>query len=148
MLSVEATMPPTSTRLPWPNSTPLGLISHTCPLAFSLPSIQLLTPLVTRFRAMALLSGCWKVTLASRPISKRVQSMMALLLPWFTVMALPLWPMLAVPETTLPPVGKAPASSGAAQPGRLRTAPRMTAAGANALDLDLPLPLAHSGAGT
>ena len=79
---------------------------------------------------------------------KLVQSMMAFWLPWFTVMALPLWPILAVPETTLPPVGKAPASSDAAQAGRARAVLRMTAAGANALVLDLPLPLAHSGAGT
>jgi len=30
---VEAVMPPTSTCAPLPNSTPLGLISQTCPLA-------------------------------------------------------------------------------------------------------------------
>ena len=37
MFMVVATKPPTSTLLPWPNTTPLGLISHTCPLALSWP---------------------------------------------------------------------------------------------------------------
>ncbi len=38
------------------NAMPLGLMSHTWPLAFSCPWMWLASPAVTRFRAMALAS--------------------------------------------------------------------------------------------
>ncbi len=49
--------PATLTDAPLPNSTPLGLMIHTRPLAMRLPSIAV-TPLSTRFKAMAALLGC------------------------------------------------------------------------------------------
>ena len=99
---------------------------------------------------MALLLFWLKVTLAFLPMLKLVQSMMALLLPWPTVIWLPFWLMVACPAVTLPPVGKALAGGACAHTGMAKAALKSTAAGASALVLLLVLdwPLAHSGAGT
>ena len=71
--SVEATNPPTSTCAPRPNKTPLGLISHTCPLASRDPKIC--EPLldVIRLIAMALADGCRKSTVSPAPMLKLCQ---------------------------------------------------------------------------
>ena len=73
------------------------------------PKIWLGSLLNTRLSVTLLALGCTKVTCAALPTSKRVQSTTARWLLWVMVMlALPapvVLPMLAVPATTLPPVG-------------------------------------------
>ncbi len=148
---VEATSPPTSTWLPLPNSTPFRLISHTWPLAESLPWIWLASPAMTRLRATALVEGWMNWTAALLPMLKLCQLMMALSEPWVTVIWLPLWATPAWPATTWAPVGRALAAkvpAAWAKAGSKMAAPSSSAAGLRAWPLLLPRPRADSGAGT
>jgi hypothetical protein len=144
---VLATRPPTSTRLPAPNTTPLGLSTQSWPLALSWPWIWLASPATTRFRATELVPGWLKRTAAWLPMSKPCQLMTARSLPWLMVICLPFWPMLAWPAATWAPVGNALAGGAWAQAlPPAATRPSSTLTEATAL-LALPWLLAVSGAG-
>ena len=109
MLWVVATKPPTSTLAPGAKYTPDGLVKKTWPLALMRPKIWLGSLLKTRLSVTLLALGCTKFTCAALPTSNRVQSTTARWLLWVMVMLALLVPtvlaMLAVPPTTLPPVG-------------------------------------------
>ena len=85
------------------------MVRKTWPLALMRPKIWLGSLLNTRLSVTLLALGCTKFTCAALPTSKRVQSTTARWLLWVMVMlALPapvVLAMLAVPATTLPPVG-------------------------------------------
>ena len=72
-----ATSPPAFTCAPCPNTTPLGLTSHTCPLAVSDPSIWLGCVSWMRFSAMLDAEGCEKRTASPVPMLKLLQSITA-----------------------------------------------------------------------
>jgi hypothetical protein len=88
-----------------PNKTPLGLDKNTWPLALMRPKIWLAWVSSTRLRVTALAEGWTKLTWAWAPTLKLFQFSTARLLDWLMLRLLPLWPMLAVPATTLPPWG-------------------------------------------
>src|SRR5690606_9735112 len=110
---VEAISPPTFTSAVPEKSTPFALSTATMPLAVSLPAIcEGAVPPVTRFSAIALALGCAKATCASRPISKLFHSMIARFEDCVTSSRADGEgaPIVAVPATTVPPVGNASAA--------------------------------------
>ncbi len=69
---------------------------------------------LTRLSATAEAPGWTKLTCASLPMSKPCQLMITFWLDWVTSIRAPLVAMLALPTSTLPPVGKASGDSSAA----------------------------------
>ena len=59
----------------------------------------------TRFSATLLAEGWLNVTVLPAPIEKLCQLAAILAVAWLMVMLLPLWLMVALPPTTVPPVG-------------------------------------------
>ncbi len=117
--AVETTSPPTSTRDPAPNSTPLGLIRNTRPLAVSDPRIELASPPKTRFSVMEVVPGWLNRALSPAFSEKLRQSMIARSLCWVTT----IWPLpspatVADPATTCAPSGLASAGVASA-PGSI-----------------------------
>ena len=111
MLSDEATSPPTSTREVLPKIMPEGFRRKTCPLDESEPIIcDGLWPEI-RLSAPAALLGWLKRTAALAPMLKLFQLAISCCDDWFTVIWVPLTPMVALPAVTCPPPGKAPGSS-------------------------------------
>ena len=103
---VLAIKPPTFTCAPPPNTTPLGLISSTCPFASSRPRIIDTCAPVTRFSVAACADGCRKRTWSPAPIPKLRQSMIARSLNCsIRVDAVPSPLMRASPARTVPPAG-------------------------------------------
>ena len=78
MSSVDASKPPTVTLAVGPNSTPLGLMMNTWPLALSTPSSALGSVPVTRFSATEERNGWLKVTDSFGAIPNFCQLMMTL----------------------------------------------------------------------
>ena len=109
MLCVVATTPPTSTDDVGEKNTPLGLLKNTWPLAVMRPKIWLGLLSFTRLSVMAFALGCTKFTEAELPRLKVSQFTTARWLLWFTVSAaacaVAVWLRVAVPRTTLPPLG-------------------------------------------
>ena len=103
MLSVEATRLPTFTWLVGENSTPFGLIRKIWPLAVIAPWMTDTSEPSTRLSATALAPGWTKFTVLPLPTEKPCQSIASLFEAWLMVMALPLWLMLPLPATMLPP---------------------------------------------
>src|SRR5678815_3689766 len=105
MESVVANRPPTSTDAPGANSTPLGLVRNTWPLAVRRPKISDGLFPSTRLRATADELGWLKLTHALEPIEKLCQFRIAFCDVWSICSLLVLDEMLALPAATLPPVG-------------------------------------------
>src|SRR5579863_8931682 len=111
MSEVVANSPPTLMVAPLPNRRPLGLSSHTWPLARMAPSmVDALAP-VTRLRVMALEFGWLNWTALPCPTEKDCQLMMALALDWLIRVVAPEAEICAWPATTEPPRGWAPAAA-------------------------------------
>ena len=96
MLSVDATSPAVSTRAPAPNSTPLGLMRKTRPLATRLPRICDGSWPTTRFSTVAVEPGWMKRVVSPGWMENCFQLMMARslavmfsVLPW---VCMPTWP--------------------------------------------------------
>ena len=103
----EARMEPTLTWAPFPKSTPLGLISHTCPLDWMRP--MMFDPLVSAIRLMVsdCREGCTKLTTSEAPTLNVFQLMVAVSVDWVIVVVVPVcpvWAIWALPELTWPPV--------------------------------------------
>ena len=60
---------------------------------------------ITRLSVADWALGCWKLTVASLPTLKVLQSTTALWLVWLMLSVLPDWLMVACPAATWPPVG-------------------------------------------
>ena len=140
MLSVEATRLPTFTWLVGENSTPFGLIRKIWPLAVIAPWMTDTSEPSTRLSATALAPGWTKFTVLPLPTEKPCQSIASLFEAWLMVMALPLWLMLPLPATMLPPVGRVPAAQLWPAPANARVATTSN----GFADLLLPRPRAHS----
>src|SRR5271170_3965806 len=111
-LSVEATSPATSTRLPAPNKMPLGLIRNTRPFDCNVPRMIEGSMPVTRFNT-ALEADCWtKLVISPTPIENPCQLMIE---PGVLVIVsdLPLLLNEAWPLTTVGCTGLAHATSAA-----------------------------------
>src|SRR5690349_153006 len=119
MDSVVATSEPTSTLAPGANSTPFGLVRNTWPFAVRRPKISDGTPPTTRLSATEEAPGWLKFTCAPTPMENESQLMMARWLDWSICMTpAPGVEIVAVPDMTLPPVGR----SVAATPGDAKAA--------------------------
>src|SRR5262245_53334966 len=107
MSEVVAIRPPTLTCAPWPNSTPLPLMIQTLPLAVRLPLMADGVVPCTRFKVIAALLGCWKLTLLPAPTPKLCQLISAFWLDWLmSVLELDGLLIVAEPDATDPPVGR------------------------------------------
>ncbi|OEZ60483.1 hypothetical protein JAB2_45270 [Janthinobacterium sp. HH100] len=109
MSRVDATSPAVFTDAPWPNRMPFGLTMNTLPLADKLPRMVVPSPPRTRFRATALLLGCWNCTDSPLPILKLAQLITAFWLPCLITVAPGAPLIVAWPATTVPPAGPASA---------------------------------------
>ena len=78
---------------------------NTCPGALMRPMIWLGSPPTTRLSVTEDADGWLKLTRASLPTLKLFQSIAARLLLWLMLRVLPVALMLALPPTTLPPLG-------------------------------------------
>ena len=85
----------------------------TWPGAVIRPKIWLGWVSMTRFSVADWALGCWKLTVASLPMLKLVQSTTALWLVWLMLSVLADWLMLAWPAATWPPLGSWVATTGA-----------------------------------
>jgi len=114
--NVDVTSPATSTRAPWPNSTPFGFNSHTWPLLLRLPRIDDGSLPVTRLSTLLLGPICWKRTALAAPIENVFQLMIAFG-ELVTLNVLPAVWAVTCPLTTFMPVGSTCARRSAA-PGQ------------------------------
>ena len=109
----EATKPrPTFTTPVLVMAIPLGLMRNTLPVASISPAMVEAVVPVTRDSVALLASGCTKTTLSPAATLKLFQLITAFALVCVMV-TLPLVdaPMVALPATTVPPVGKAGAAA-------------------------------------
>ena len=105
MPAAETTTLWASTWAPLVNSTPAGLTSTIWPFAVILPAICEGSAPVTRFSVIALGDGCWNWTCCLLPTSKLLQLTAARCDVWSICVSVEVWPIVAVPATTLPPWG-------------------------------------------
>ena len=132
MPMVVTSKPPTSTCDVAPKITPLALLMNTCPGALMRPMIWLGSPPTTRLSVTDDAEGWLKLTRASLPTLKLFQSIAARLLLWLMLSVLPVALMLALPPTTLPPLGNwlgAGAVCARARPTHKHAAARATRCG-------------------
>ena len=130
-LAVVASSPPTLTRAPAPNSTPLPLTRKTWPLAVSRPRMVEGVSPRTRFSTAALAPGWRKRTSSRAPMSKLRQSMTARGEVCTMLVTSPLRATKALPAFTASPAGPAQATGAPASrlpAPRPSTASRLAAA--------------------
>ena len=108
---VEATRPPTFTCAVGVNSTPLGLMMNTNPLAFRAPWITDTSAPSTRFKATACADGWMKLTVCPCPMEKPCQSVAILAVVWVMVMVVPWVSTLPDPAVICGPVGSSVAEA-------------------------------------
>ena len=106
---MDVTSPATSTRAPWPNSTPFGFNSHTRPLLLRLPRIDDGSLPMTRLSTWLEAFACSKRTALPAPIEKLFQLMIALG-ELFTVSVPPTVRAETCPATVFMPLGSTCAS--------------------------------------
>jgi len=115
MLRVDATMPPTSTCEPRPNSTPFGLTRNSCPFDDKRPKISEALLPSTRLSAIDEAFGCWNTTEFPAPMEKVCQLRIAFWEVWLTCSEEAFGAVIvAVPAATWPPVGSTCANAGVA----------------------------------
>ncbi len=113
---VLATNCPTSMRAPGPTRMPAGLISQTEPLEVTCPSMRDGSPPAVRASRAEVLPGCCTSTRAAEPTSNELKLTIARDEVWTMFSTLPAVENVALPETTLAPVGRAPGASAVPAP--------------------------------
>ena len=111
--SDEVTSPATSTRAPWPNSTPFGLSNQTRPLLLRPPRMADGSLPMTRLSTWLLALACSKRTALRAPIEKLFQLMIALG-ELFTVSVPSTVRAVTCPATVVIPLGRTCARTSAA----------------------------------
>src|SRR5262245_33913531 len=116
MSSEVATRPATLTCAPGPNSTPFGFTRNTLPFEVSAPWMSEPDGPTTRLSTVEDDEACWKRVVSLAPMLKPCQ-LMIVPLELVTVSVLPELLKVALPDTTVGPLGLA-----SAEPAASRTA--------------------------